>query len=247
MPPEYGSSTSPGCFRTTHWSLVIAAKEQGSKEADAALDRLCRFYRRPIHTFVRCEGYQAHDAEDLTQGFFAHLLTDNFLSAVDRSKGKFRSYLLIRLKHFLSNQRRRSKAQKRGGNVTFLSLDAESAEEQCPQVPASNPSPEQVFLQQWGITLLESTLGCLRAKYRADGKEELFDELKVYLTQDDDRAAGYAELAKKLGKTVAALKMAKLRMKQDWEELLRAEIVKTVTNREEVEDELRALFGAFSS
>src|SRR5215831_6390030 len=114
---EQGSDTSPGYFRTTHWSLVLSARQQGSREAEAALDRLCRCYRRPIHAFIQREGYAVHDAEDLTQGFFAHLLQDEFLSAVDRSKGKFRSYLLIRLKHFLSKERRRSKAQKRGGNV----------------------------------------------------------------------------------------------------------------------------------
>jgi RNA polymerase sigma-70 factor (ECF subfamily) len=243
---EHPSDTSPSSFTTTHWSLVLAARQQGSKEADTALDRLCRFYRRPIYCFILREGYQVHDAEDLTQGFFARLLTDDFLSAVDRSKGKFRSYLLIRLKHFLSNERRRSKAQKRGGKATLVSLEAESVEEQCLQVPASNPSSDQVFLQQWARTLLESTLDRLQANYRADGKGALFEELKGYLTQDDERAAVYAELAIRLGKTEAALKMAKRRMKNEWEGLLREEIAKTVTRPEEVEDELRALFGAFN-
>jgi RNA polymerase sigma-70 factor (ECF subfamily) len=245
---EHESDTSPWYFRTTHWSLILAAKQQGSKEADAALDRLCRFYRRPIFAFIQREGMRAHDAEDLTQGFFTHLLTDNFLSAVDRSKGKFRTYLLTMLKHFLSNQRRRSKAQKRGGNVKHVSMDAESDEEECLQVAASTPTPDQVFLQQWGRTLLESTLDSLRSQYHADGKGELFEALKGYMTRDDDHhAAQYAELAKKLGKTEPALRMAKRRMMKEWEELLRAEIAKTVTSPEEIEDELRALFGAFSS
>jgi RNA polymerase sigma-70 factor (ECF subfamily) len=240
--PEDGNGASPWSFTTTHWTLVLAARQQGSKEADA----VCRLYRRPIYAFILREGYQGHDAEDLTQGFFAHLLTHDFLSAVDRSKGRFRSYLLKRLKHFLSNERRWLKAQKRGGKASFVSLDAESDEEQCLQVPASNPSADQIFLQEWARTLLESTLDRLHAKYRAEGKEALFEELKGYLTQDDERVASYAELAKKLGKTEGALKMDKRRMKQEWEELLREEIAKTVTCPEEVEDELKALFGAFN-
>jgi RNA polymerase sigma-70 factor (ECF subfamily) len=245
---EHGSNISAGYFRTTHWSIVLAARQQGSEEADAALDRLCRFYRAPILAFIQREGHGAHDAEDLTQGFFTHLLQDDFLSAVDRSKGKFRSYLLVRLKHFLSKERRRLNAQKRGGNVAHVSVDAEADEEGCLEVAASNPTPEQVFLQQWARTLLESTLERLRAQYYGDGKGELFEELKVYLTQEkDDRPGGYAELARKLGKTEAALKMAKLRMKHEWEELLRAEIAKTVTGPDEIEDEIVALFGAFSS
>jgi RNA polymerase sigma-70 factor (ECF subfamily) len=245
---QYSSDTSHWAFTTTHWSVVLAAKEQGSKEADAAMDRLCRYYRRPIYAFILREGYKVHDAEDLTQGFFARLLKDEFLSAVDRSKGKFRNYLLKRLKNFLKNQSRRPKAQKRGGNATHVSMDAASDQEEGLQVAASNPTPDEVFLQQWARTLLESTLEQLRAKYHADGKGAMFDELKVYLTlNDDDNGAGYAELAKKLGKTEAALKMAKLRLKKEWRELLRGEIAKTVTSLEEVDDELRALFEAFSS
>jgi RNA polymerase sigma-70 factor (ECF subfamily) len=244
---EYGSDTSPGYFRTTHWSIVLAAKQQGSKEADAALEQLCRFYRRPIFAFVQRKGKQAHDAEDLTQGFFAHLLKDDFLSAVDRSKGKFRTYLLTRLKNFLKNESRWLKAQKRGGDVEHVSMDAESDEGECLQVAGANTSPDQIFLQQWATTLLDSTLERLRAKYNAEGKGVLFEELKAYLTRMDDEVASYAELAKKLGKREAALKMAKLRMKEEWEELLRAEILKTVTSPEEVEDEIRALFGAFGS
>ena len=244
---EYTSDTSHWAFTTTHWSVVLTAREQGSKEADAALERLCRCYRRPIYAFILREGYKLHDAEDLTQGFFAQLLKDEFLSAVDRSKGKFRTYLLTRLKNFLKNEWRRPKAQKRGGNATHLSMDAASDQEEGLQVAASDPTPDEVFLQQWARTLLESTLEQLRAKYHADGKGALFEELKFYLAMsDNEHGVGYAELAKKLGKTEAALKMSKLRMKKEWEKLLRAEIAKTVTSLEEVDDELRALFGAFS-
>jgi RNA polymerase sigma-70 factor (ECF subfamily) len=223
----------------------VSPRERILYFGDYEIDGLCRFYRRPIFAFF--QRVQAYGAEDLTQGFFAHLLNDAFLSA-DRSKGKFRLYLLIRLKHFLANRRRRSKAQKRGGNVAFVSLDAESDEKKCLQVAAPNPTPDQVFLQQWARTLLESTLDSLRSQHHAEGKGALFEELKGYMTRNDDHhAAQCAELAKKLGKTEAALKMATLRMTKEWEELLYAEIAKTVTSPMEVEHELRALFGAFNS
>ena len=244
--PEPGSDSSPRMFVTTHWSVVLAAKQEPSAEADAALERLCRTYWWPLYAFVRRRGYEVHDAQDLTQEFFARLLAKDFLRAVDRSKGKFRSFLLAALEHFLAKEWRRANAQKRGGQFTFVSTDAESAEQQYLQVPASNLSAEQLFEQQWATTLLNQALARLREEFVAAGKEALFENTKSFLT-GEKQAQSYAELAARQETTEAALKMAVSRMRQRYGELLRAEIANTVTRPEEVDEELRALMGALSS
>jgi len=195
--------------------------------------------------FVRRQGYSPHDAQDLTQSFFARLLEKNYLSAVDPRKGKFRSFLLATLEHFLANEWRRAHAQKRGGRFTFVSIDAESAEQQYLQVPASNLSPGQLFEQQWAMTLLDQTLARLYEEFVASGKGALFGDLKIFLT-GEKQAASYAELAAKLGMTEAALKMAVSRMRKRYGELLRAEIANTMANPAEIDEELRALFAALS-
>jgi RNA polymerase sigma factor (sigma-70 family) len=242
---ERGSDTSPRYFVTTHWSVVLAAKESASVEADTALERLCRIYWWPLYAFVRRRGYEAHDAQDLTQEFFARLLAKDFLRAVDRSKGKFRSFLLAALEHFLANEWRRSQTQKRGGKFTFVSIDDHSAEQPYHQVPSSNLSPEQFFEQQWAIALLEQAVTKLREEFHAAGKQTLFDELKIFLT-GEKRAVSHAELAAKLGMTEAAMKMAVSRLRRRYRELLHAEIANTVSNPGEVEEELRALIAALS-
>ena len=186
MPPErsleQSSVASAQCFLTTHWSVVVAAREGASVEADAALERLCRLYWWPLYAFVRRRGYGAHDAQDLTQEFFARLLAKDFLRAVDRSKGKFRSFLLAALEHFLAKEWRRANAQKRGSKFSFVSIDDHSAEQPYLQVPASNLSPEQLFEQQWAIALLEQAVAKLREEFLTAGKQTLFEELKIFLT-----------------------------------------------------------------
>lgn len=233
-------------FVTTHWSVVLSAKQEESATADAALERLCRNYWWPLYAFVRRRGYEAHDAQDLTQEFFARLLAKDFLRAVDRSKGKFRSFLLAAMENFLAKEWRRANAQKRGGQFTFVSTDAESAEQQYLQVPAANLSPEQLYEQQWATTLLNQTLTRLREEFVAAGKQAQFDAIKVFLT-GEKHAASYAELAARLRTTEAALKMAVSRMKERYGELLKAEIANTVGDPKVVDEELRALFGALSS
>jgi RNA polymerase sigma-70 factor (ECF subfamily) len=225
---------------------VLAAGQGATEAADAALERLCRAYWWPLYAFVRRRGYEPHDAQDLTQEFFARLLAKDFLRAVDRSKGKFRSFLLAALEHFLAKEWRRAHAQKRGGKFTFVSIDDDSAERPYLQVPASRLSPEQVFEQQWATTLLDQTLARLREECVAAGKETQFETIKIFLT-GEKRATSYAELAVKLETTEAALKMAVSRMRQRYGELLRAEIANTVSSPEEIDEELRALFAALSS
>jgi RNA polymerase sigma-70 factor (ECF subfamily) len=242
---ESGSDTSPRWFVTTHWSVVLAAKQETSTKSDVALERLCQTYWWPLYAFVRRRGYGAHDAQDLTQEFFSRLLANDFLRGVDRSKGKFRSFLLAALEHFLAKEWRRANTQKRGGNFTFVSADAESAEQLYLQVPTTNLSPEQIFEQQWATMLLKQTLADLEAEFVAAGKRTQFEATKIFLT-GEKQAQCYAELATKLGTTEAALKMAVNRMKQRYGELLRAEIANTVSGPGEAEEELRALMNALS-
>jgi RNA polymerase sigma-70 factor (ECF subfamily) len=224
---------------------VLAAGKGGSSEADIALEKLCHTYWHPLYIFVRRRGYEPHDAQDLTQEFFARLLQKNYLHAVDRTKGKFRSFLLAALEHFLANEWRNAHAQKRGGQVNFFSLDDDSAEQQFLQVASAGLSPEQHYQREWATTLLERALGRLRADFVESGKLLQFDELKIYLTGEKG-GTSYAALAPKLGMTEAGLKMAVHRMRQRYGELLREEIANTVSSPAEVEQELGALFNALS-
>jgi DNA-directed RNA polymerase specialized sigma24 family protein len=235
--------TSP-VFATTQWSLVLKAGEEPSEQADEALARLCETYWYPLYFFIRRSGWSQHDAEDLTQEFFARLLSKRYLSAVDRTKGKFRSFLLASFQHFVANQRRDARAQKRGGDCTFISLNDESAEQRYLQRAADLPA-EKLFEQQWAMTLLDQVVARLRSEFLAADKVALFDELKIFLT-GDKRSASYAALATKLETTEPALKMAVSRMRKRYGELLREEIANTVSKPSEVEEELRALFAALS-
>lgn len=232
-------------FTTTHWSVVLAANESGINSQNSALESLCSTYWYPLYTFVRRRGYEVHEAQDLTQEFFARLLAKDFLREVDPRKGKFRSFLLAALEHFLANEWRRAHAQKRGGNIAFISLDDESTEEQYREAARSNLSPQQLFEQQWATTLLEQVLARLRQEYEDSGKGAMFEQLKVFLT-GEKREMSYAVLAVMLRTTEPALKMAVSRMRQRYGILLRAEIANTVSSAEEVDEELRALFGALS-
>jgi len=232
-------------FVTTHWSVVLSAKDDSTTQADAALEHLCRTYWWPLYAFVRRRGYGAHDAQDLTQEFFARLLARDFLRAVDRTKGKFRSFLLAALEHFLAKEWRRGNAQKRGGKFTFVSINDETAEQPYLQISSRDRSPERIFEQQWATTLLNQATTHLRLEFVKSGKGELFKTIKVFLT-GEKKAASYVELATKLETTEAALKMAVSRMRQRYGELLRSEIANTVSDPAEIEAELRALFTALS-
>jgi RNA polymerase sigma factor (sigma-70 family) len=230
-------------FVTTQWTMVLCAGGDHSAAADEALEKLCRAYWYPLYVFIRRSGSSHHDAEDLTQSFFARLLSREDFAGLDRAKGKFRSYLLTAFHNFAANHRRDSRAQKRGGGCTFISLDDEAAENDYLQSALPSLSAEQMFERQWALTLLAKVLSQLRDEYVADDNAALFDELKVYLP-GDKRGSPYAELATILSTTEGALKMAVRRMRLRYGELLRAEIAHTVSRPEEVEEELHALFAA---
>ncbi len=240
-------SPSPvaGNFTPTHWSIVVAAGRNDTTHARVALEKLCRAYWPPIYAFVRRQGHNPHDAQDLTQEFFARLLEKNYLAEVDRSKGRFRSFLLAALKHFLANEWDKSQAQKRGGGQIPIPIDAANAETSFGFQPADQTTAEKIYERRWALTLLDQVLRRLRAEYARDGKENLFEQLKPTLTEAS-RAVGYAEIATRLDSTEGAVKVAVHRLRSRYRELLRAEIGETVATPGEVEDEIRNLFAALA-
>jgi RNA polymerase sigma-70 factor (ECF subfamily) len=238
--------TGAAQFGQTQWSIVLAAA--GKRDlaiAEQSLEKLCRVYWLPLYTYIRRQGESPQDAQDLTQEFFARLLEKDFLGSVDQTKGRFRSFLLASLKHFLSNQRDRARAQKRGGGQTPLSLDFTEAETSLTFQPADEQTPEKAFEKRWALTLLEQSLARLRKEYIDHGRQELFEQLKATLTEGRGGVA-YAELSARLGMSEAAVKMAVHRLRQRYREVLRAEIAETVALESEVEDELREVFRALS-
>jgi RNA polymerase sigma factor (sigma-70 family) len=231
-------------FARTRWTLVLTACASDSPTAAKALAELCQLYWHPLYAYVRRRGYAPHDAQDLTQEFFARLIEKHKLARLTREQGKFRSFLLTALNHFLTDEWKRGQAQKRGAHQ-IVSLDAASAETRYRLVPADTLTPEKVFEKQWVLTLLDAVFGRLKMEYEAAGKSALFAELNFALTGDRS-AVPYGELARRLGMSVGAVKVAVYRLRQRYREVLRAEVAETVAGPEDVEEELRELFRAVS-
>ncbi len=232
-------------FTTTQWSLVIAAGQGQTKESRQALASLCEKYWYPLYAFVRRSGHDAEDARDFVQGFFAVLLEKDYLKEARRERGRFRSFLLVSLKHFMANEQRRARAQKRGGGRVPLSLDFETAERRYRLEPTDPLTPEIVFEQRWALTLFEQALEALREEHTAEGKAFLFDRLKAYLTFGEPRVP-YHQLAVELEKSEGAVKVAIHRLRKRFGDLLRSEIAQTLLEPDEVEDEVQHLFALFS-
>src|SRR5438128_8326546 len=232
-----------GRFASTRWSLVAAAGQGRSPETQEALATLCQLYWYPLYAYARRHVPSAHDAQDLTQAFFAELLEKDYLQAVDPSRGKFRSFLLTAFKHFLSKARERANARKRGGGQRILSLDFQAGESRYHLEPADQGTPETIYQRRWALTLLEQALARLRQEFTDSGKRPLFETLKPTLTGDGS-SAPYAQIGETLGITEQAVKVAVHRMRQRYKELLRDEIAQTVSTTEEIDDELRDLFNA---
>jgi len=203
-------------------------------------------YWYPIYAFVRRRGHAVEEAEDLTQEFFARLLRRKDLQTVDRRKGKFRSFLLASLQHFLANEAKREQAVKRGGGCTFTSWEREKAEERYRLDPADEATPEQGFERAWALTLLEKVMTELRRDSANSGKGETFERLHPFLS-GDETAATYADVAAQMRVSESAVKMSALRLRRRYKELLRAEIAHTVSSRDEVSDEIRHLFAVLSA
>jgi DNA-directed RNA polymerase specialized sigma24 family protein len=244
---DIGLRLTPGAgqFATTHWSVVLAAARGDCSQAMQALETLCESYWYPLYAFVRRCGYGPEDAEDLTQAFFARFLAKAWLEQADQAKGRFRSFLLGSLKHFLANEWDRAHAQKRGGNATHLSFDGAAAEHRYSEEPATKVSPDLLYEQRWACVLLERVMEHLAQDYHVGGKGELFQALEPLLAGDKDSST-YAQLAARFGLTEAAVKMKVQRLRHRFQSLLRQEIGNTVACPEEVEDELRFLFRVLS-
>ncbi|MBI4661724.1 MAG: sigma-70 family RNA polymerase sigma factor [Verrucomicrobia bacterium] len=244
--PSLDSAVSGKWFATTHWSVVLAAGQEESPQAAEALGQLGQTYWYPLYAYVRREGHSAHDAQDLTQGFFARLLERKDLQSVHPQKGKFRSFLLASLKHFLANEWDRTQAVKRGAAYQFVSWDAADAERRYGQEPSHGLTADRLFERRWALTLLEKTLEDLKQKRAADGKAEWFDALQVYLSGGPN-ARPYAEIAAELGMSEGALKVAVHRLRRRYGELMRKEIAHTVSRLEDIDDEIRHLFAVVAA
>lgn len=228
----------PQWFATTHWSVVLAAKQGDASAVAVALEKLCRTYWPPLYAYIRRDGHDATEAQDLTQEFFARLLARDYLERIRHEGGKFRSFLLSYLKNFLSEQRRKARAQKRGGGCVFVSLNEPAGEDGYLLEPVDKLTPDQVYERRWAQAVLQGALGRLREEYTARGQMALFELLQDYQPREPG-GRSYAQLGEYLDMTEAAVKSAVQRMRQRHRELLREEIAHTVTCPQEIEDELR--------
>ena len=226
-------------FVTTHWSVVLSAAHSDTNQAHDALAKLCQTYWHPLYAYVRRRGYSPEDAEDLTQGFFAALLQRKAVSTVNPDKGRFRSFLLASLNHFLSDEWDKARAQKRGADK-LISFDTQAAETWSDQVPSKDITPEKAFETRWAITLLEQVYRTLEEEHRQQGKGEVFDALRGTLAGSGN-SAPYAELGQRLGMNESTVKVAVHRLRQRYRALLREAIAQTVASEAEVDEELRYL------
>jgi RNA polymerase sigma factor (sigma-70 family) len=236
------SSFQSSSFPTTLWTVILRAGRDESAQARAALAQLCQGYWYPLYSFVRRRGHSPHDAQDLTQAFFAHLLEKRGLGRVDPEQGRFRTFLLASLKNFLANDWDKSHALKRGGGLSIVSLEQDSAESRYRLEPSHDLTPERHFERQWALTLLDRALAALRDEYHAEGKGDLFEELKPVLT---GQSGAYAEMAARLRRSEGAIKLAVHRLRRRYRELMLALVAETVGDGD-VEDEMRHLLGALS-
>ena len=229
-------------FATTHWSLILQAGDDESSERTRAqaLESLCQTYWYPIYSFVRRQGVGSHDAQDLTQGFFAALLSKDSLSSIDRSKGKFRSFLLAAMKNFLVDEHRRASAVKRGGKSVTVSINDEDAENRFQREPSSDESPDRLFERAWVVTLLDRVMSILSEEQSGAGKSQLFERLKSQISRETG-AVPYRVVADQFGMTEEAVKKTVQRLRQRYGILLRSEISQTVSSPELVDEELASL------
>jgi DNA-directed RNA polymerase specialized sigma24 family protein len=240
---SHESPLGPRNFATTRWSIVLAAGKPGAEHSQAALATLCQTYWYPIYAFIRRRGYSVMDAQDCTQEFFATLLEKDYVQDADRERGRFRTFLLTAVTRFLSKQRERERAAKRGGGRLVLSLDLDAGEGRYQSEPVEQWTPERLFERRWALTLLERVLARLGERYAEQGKRALFESLKTFLTQPET-AGMQADQAAGLGMTEGALKVAVHRLRRRYRDLLREEIAETVAQPDEMADELDYLMAA---
>lgn len=243
--PVRNSVFGDGRFATTHWSVVLTAGKPESSGYENAMERLCQTYWFPLYVYLRRHGYARDRAEDYTQAFFTSLLDKHGLRLADPKRGKFRSFLLAALKHFLANEKARARAQKRGGDRKMLSLDLKDAENRYALEPRDELSPEKLFERSWALTVLERTMARLQSEADDAQKSKQFNHLKVYLTVDKS-SVPYQKMADELEMTEVAVRVAVHRLRKKYRRLLRDEIAQTVTNEQQIDEEIRELFAALA-
>ena len=249
MTSEHSSrlTTAPGdVFATAQWTVVLAAGNRSTPQSDSALEQLCQTYWFALYAYVRRRGHTKEDAEDMTQAFFARFLAKNYLDGLSAERGRFRAFLLASLKHFLANEWDKSQRQKRGGGVTPLSLDWQNADTQFQVAAVNEPAPDKAFDREWALALLARVIERLQAEYAADGKAKLFEQLKIFLTAGKGELS-HAEAAQSLDMDETAVRVAVHRLRKRYRQLLRDEIAQTLADAADVDEEMRALFGAFST
>jgi RNA polymerase sigma-70 factor (ECF subfamily) len=237
--PDSSSTRPRAVFQSTLWSQVRAAARPEAPDARRALEVLCRIYWEPICAFLRRSGHDPDAAKDLTQGFFAYVLEEELLQKANPERGRFRSFLLGSLKHFVSNQQARERALKRGGGIGFVSIEADLPRLHPADEPATVSSPERLFDQKWALAVLGEALQRLSAEYRRAGQAEEFAELQPHLTGDAEERL--PELARRLGKSDGATRVLLCRLRNRYRRLVRAVIADTVGDLDQVEGELRYL------
>ena len=225
---------------------MLAAGRRSTPQSDQALEQLCGTYWFPLYAYVRRRGHTKEDAEDLTQAFFAGFLARNYLESLRAERGRFRAFLLASLKHFLANEWDKSQRQKRGGGVLHLSLDWQTADTKFQVAAVNEPSPDLAFDREWAVTLLAKVIEQLQQECEAEGKAKLFEQLKVFLTAGKGELS-HAAAAQKLGMDETAVRVAVHRLRKRYRQLLRDEIAQTLADAADVDEEMRALFGAFSA
>lgn len=240
------SPRSAGMFATTHWSVVLSAGQSESPQAAEALEKLCRTYWYPLYAYLRRTGCNPDDAEDLVQGFFLYLLEGRILRSVEREGGRFRSFLLGTLKRFVSDQRDKASAQKRGGGRQLISWELAEAEHRFLREPADEESPDRLYERRWASVLLERAMERLRQEWASGSKADLFAQLKGFVSGEKGLAS-YAEAAAQANLSLSALKSAIFRLRRRYHELVREEVGHTVADPRELKEELRHLLSLFSS
>lgn len=234
-----------GYFATTQWSVVLEARDSDESGAAAALQALCQSYWFPLYAFIRRRGYSHEDAADLTQSFFGRFLEKNYLASVDREKGRFRSFLLSSVKHFLSDEWDKTQARKRGGGTVSVSLDERLAANRYDAELMEDASPDKLFERRWAVAVIERTVDRLRDEWKAAEKSEEFETLKTFLTGHQPEVS-YADAAARLGISVAAATSAIHRLRRRYRALIRDEIAQTVAHPSEIDDELNHLMRVLS-
>ena len=224
---------------------MLAAGKCSTPQSDHALEQLCRTYWFPLYAYVRRRGFSKEDAEDLTQSFFARFLARNHLESLAAERGRFRAFLLASLKNFLINEWKKSNRRKRGGGDKVLSLDWQTADTKFQVAATNEPSPDKAFDREWALALLAKVIEQLQRECAAAGKAKLFEQLKVFLTAGTG-ASAQVEVAKSLGLEEGAVRVAIHRLRKRYRQLLRAEIANTLSDSAMVDEEMRALFGAFA-